>query len=123
MRALLLARGEAPAGYLEGAAARVLREYCVEGFTRELRIEDDGVFIARVDFGRNDIKLALEFDGFSSHSSPAELQADHQRQNRLERAGWTVLRFTMTDVVTRPWYVAATITSTVTRLLATKAAA
>ncbi|MFZ6002762.1 MAG: DUF559 domain-containing protein [Actinomycetota bacterium] len=77
-----------------------------------------GRFMARVDAAYPDLLLAIEVDGFSAHSSPDAFQRDRTRQNRLVALGWTVLRFTWTDVVQDPSSVATTIRQARARLAA-----
>ena len=74
---------------------------------------DNGTFIARADFAWPDVWLVVEIDGFAFHSSESAFQSDHDRQNELELAGWTVLRFTAKDVRNHP----EKITDTVGRAL------
>jgi hypothetical protein len=75
----------------------------------QYRVLRDGREIARVDFAWPDARLVVEVDGYRWHSSPAALKRDHRRQNRLELAGWTVLRFTADDVRDEPASVVAEI--------------
>ena len=42
--------------------------------------------------------LACEVDGFAFHSSKDQIVYDRQRERALTAAGWTVLRFTGTEV-------------------------
>ncbi len=42
--------------------------------------------------------LACEVDGFAYHSSKEQIVYDRQRERALTAAGWTVLRFTGTEV-------------------------
>lgn len=51
-----------------------------------------GRLIAMLDIAFPDHRVAIEVDGFAHHASPAQLRADHARQNRIVAAGWTVLR-------------------------------
>ena len=67
------------------------------------------VFVAKVDFAYPEIKLAIEVDGYETHSSLDAFQHDRSRQNDLVELGWTVLRFTWDDVVHRPEAVASRI--------------
>lgn len=60
----------------------------------------------RVDFAYPELLIAIEVDGYGSHSSPSAFQADRTRQNELVGKGWMVLRFTWADVVRRPERVA-----------------
>ena len=54
-----------------------------------------------IDFAWPEFKLAVEVDGWETHSNPQAFQNDLDRQNALVAAGWTVLRFTWYDVVKR----------------------
>lgn len=57
----------------------------------------------RLDLAYPDQHLAIELDG-SVHLERAVWQRDHERQNALVLAGWTVLRFTWSDYTTRSFY-------------------
>jgi very-short-patch-repair endonuclease len=59
----------------------------------------DGVFLGRVDLCYPEQKLAIEYDG-AAHRE--RLASDNQRQNRLVDAGYHLLRFTATDVLSSP---------------------
>jgi very-short-patch-repair endonuclease len=65
--------------------------------------------VGRVDFAYPPMRVALEVDGYESHSSLAAFGRDRARQNELVAAGWTVLRFTWGDVVHRPHAVATAV--------------
>jgi very-short-patch-repair endonuclease len=56
-----------------------------------------GVFLARVDFGWPDEKLALEYEGVW-HGERQHVARDRQRLNRLTAAGWRVLFVTAADL-------------------------
>jgi hypothetical protein len=58
----------------------------------------DGVRLARVDFAWPHAKLVVEIDGFAWHSGQSALSRDRARQNKLELASWTVLRYSANDV-------------------------
>lgn len=45
--------------------------------------------------------LACEVDGFAYHSSKEQIMYDRQRERALTAAGWTVLRFTGSEVPPR----------------------
>lgn len=62
---------------------------------REYRVMD-GAY--RLDFAWPEMSLAVELDGYATHSSTEAFRADRTRQNALVAAGWTVLRFTWDDV-------------------------
>jgi hypothetical protein len=53
-----------------------------------------GRWIARVDLAYPDARVAIELDSKRHHLHEAAFEADRPRQNALELAGWTVLRFT-----------------------------
>ena len=54
--------------------------------------------------------LAVEVDGWETRKTYGAFQRDTARQNALVvEGGWAVIRFTWTDVVRRPGYVAAQI--------------
>ena len=58
-----------------------------------------GVFVARLDLLYRAANLGVEYDGTTHRDS---LAADARRQNRLLRAGVSVLRYTASDVYNRP---------------------
>ncbi len=70
-----------------------------------------GRCIAEVDLAYPDRHLAIEIDGYRWHSSPARKRADEERQNRLVLVGWTVLRFSASEVRAHPDRLVATVTS------------
>lgn len=47
-----------------------------------------------LDLAIEEIKLAVEVDGWTVHSRSDAFGSDRERQNELVRAGWTVLRYT-----------------------------
>ena len=49
--------------------------------------------------------VAIEVDGYESHSRCDVFQDDRVRGNELELAGWMVLRFTWHQLTRRPDYV------------------
>ena len=57
----------------------------------------------RLDLAYPDHRLAIELDG-TVHLERAVWQHDHERQNALVLAGWTVLRFTWSDYMTRRFH-------------------
>ncbi len=61
----------------------------------------DVAFVAR--------RLAVEVDGWAWHSDVDRFAHDRRRQNALVLAGWTVLRFTWHDLMSRPQAVVAEI--------------
>jgi very-short-patch-repair endonuclease len=63
----------------------------------------------RIDFAFPDVKVAIEIDGYETHSGREVFEDDRARQNELVAAGWTVLRFTRRQLIIRSGWVAATI--------------
>jgi hypothetical protein len=55
----------------------------------------DGDFVARPDFLYPEARLAIEYDGGTHRDSLVE---DNRRQNRLQNAGYRLLRFTAPDL-------------------------
>ncbi|MGI8684772.1 MAG: DUF559 domain-containing protein [Acidimicrobiales bacterium] len=60
----------------------------------------------RLDYAWPAARLAVEVDGYESHSDLEAFRSDRERQNVLVLLGWTVLRFTWADVRNRPARVA-----------------
>ena len=52
----------------------------------------------RLDFAWPELRLAIEIDGFTYHSSSAAFDRDRRRQRKLELDGWRFLRFTAAEV-------------------------
>lgn len=63
----------------------------------QLEIRHHGRFVARVDFGWPELKVAVEYDGLW-HADKAQFSRDRQRLNRLREAGWTVVFVTAADL-------------------------
>jgi hypothetical protein len=99
------ARGRTVAGLADGLAAspqetrvRLLigrsslptpvAQYCVLA---------DGRFVARVDFGWPEHKVAVEYDGLW-HGEPGQFARDRKRLNRLLAAGWRIVFVTAADL-------------------------
>lgn len=57
----------------------------------------DGRFVARVDFGWPDLKVAVEYEG-RWHGERQNVERDRHRLNRLTAAGWTVVFATAEDL-------------------------
>lgn len=97
-----------PDGVLEPRFARLLKQAGLPPALFQF-----GVGKYEVDFAYPELLLAIEVDGYGPHSSRKAFQSDRDRQNTLVGLGWTVLRFTWSDVVKRPAYVARTIASAI----------
>ncbi len=94
----------------------LLRRAGIHGWSPNHVVAAGARFIARVDIAFAAQRLAIEIDGFAYHSDRDRFQRDRRRQNELVNAGWTVLRFTWTDLVDRPEYVLSTIQAHLQRM-------
>jgi G:T-mismatch repair DNA endonuclease (very short patch repair protein) len=65
--------------------------------TAQYVIRRDRRFVAKVDFGFPEHKLAIEYDG-AWHGQPGQLTRDRGRMNRLLGAGWRILFVTAADM-------------------------
>lgn len=68
----------------------------------QFAVMDGELLLGFADFAWPRLRLILEIDGFTYHSSPESLRKDHDRQRAMEDAQWRVLRFTGDDVRDRP---------------------
>ena len=80
----------------------LLRKAGVTGWAAGVTVTYAQGVIGIVDWLFARARRVIEVDGFRAHSSPASFVADRRRQNRLMVAGYTVLRFTWSDLQTRP---------------------
>ncbi|HMC09505.1 MAG TPA: DUF559 domain-containing protein, partial [Actinomycetota bacterium] len=62
------------------------------------------------------VRLAVEGDGWQSHSGRAQWEDDLGRQNILVAAGWTVLRFPWSVIDQHPEHVRREVGETLARL-------
>jgi len=95
---------------LEARMWRVCRDHGLPAPVGQHEVRAGRRFVGRVDFAYPDVRLAIEVDGYESHSSLGAFRQDRARQNELVAAGWTVLRFTWHDVTRQPERVATSIT-------------
>ena len=86
----------------------VCRAYEVPRPTPQLPVRVEGRNY-RLDFAWSDYRVFVEIDGLAFHSTPEQVAADADRQDRLVRAGWTPLRFTHRDLTDRPMSSAAAV--------------
>lgn len=94
---LLVAAGDRADSALERRLLRLLREARLPGLVRAMPF---GPWT--VDLAFPAARVAVEVDGWAWHSDPERFLADRRKQNALVAAGWTVLRFTWSDVHDRP---------------------
>lgn len=100
----------------DGAAARserllhqILRGAEIAGWKANHRISLGNGEAAVADVAIPSWRLVIEVDGWAYHSDVDRFRRDRRRQNSLVTRGWTVIRFTWTDLTDRPDYVLATI--------------
>jgi very-short-patch-repair endonuclease len=67
--------------------------------------DDDGAFVAVVDFAWLPARLIVEADGFEFHSERSDYRKDRRRANAYCRLDWRLLRFTWEDIHLEPDYV------------------
>ncbi len=90
----------------ESRMESVLRWVLIEGGLpvpelQHMIVDATGHFIARVDLAYPTQMIAIEYDG-AIHRESDVFVADLRRQNQLIAAGWTVLRFSGSDVLAHP---------------------
>jgi very-short-patch-repair endonuclease len=91
---------------------RILRRARIGGWQPNVVVVTaDATFEVDVLFA--DEMVAIEVDGYAYHSDVGRFRADRRKQNALIAGGYTVLRFTWADLVERPGYVVATISTVV----------
>ncbi len=106
MRAILEVRGPgyvAPASELEARFRDLLRDNGLEQPERQVNLGGEG-WIGRVDCYFRP-RIIVELDGRVGHVGELDRAKDRRRVNELAAAGFVVLQFTWTDLVTRPQWV------------------
>ncbi len=101
---------------LESRFESLCQRHNLIGFIRQYSV---GPF--RVDYAWPDSKLLVELDGFAYHSSSEDHKRDLHRQNFLamQLPGWTLLRFSWSDVAESAGHVIATLKAAIVRHPAT----
>jgi very-short-patch-repair endonuclease len=108
LRSLLAAMGDDAHSEAERRLHALLRGAGIIGWRANLAVTiPGGRFVIDAAFVQQ--RIAIEIDGYGPHSSREAFQGDRTKSNLLIAAGWTVLRFTWSDLVDRPSYVIATI--------------
>jgi very-short-patch-repair endonuclease len=83
---------------------------------RQYPIRDEsGNIVARADAAYPALFIAIEVDGFDSHSKRRAFVEDRARQNRLTRLGWETYRYTSDDIESNGPQVIAEITGALAR--------
>jgi hypothetical protein len=99
--ALILAEplSESP---METRARLVLGDAGAPPLTPQYEVRDsDGSLLGRVDLAYPELRIAIEYEG-DHHRQRGQFQRDIARLNRLQEAGWMILRFTADDVLRHP---------------------
>jgi very-short-patch-repair endonuclease len=87
------------ASVLEARMSTLLRRYGVPTPVSEYKVHDPrGQFVGRVDFAYPGVRYAIEVDGYEAHVGLHEFRPDRVRQNDLVDLGWSLHRFTWTEV-------------------------
>ena len=86
-----------------------MRRAKIVGWIPNYDLWSGGELVGVLDVALPHRRLAIEVDGWAYHHTPDRFQRDRTRQNRLVGLGWTVLRFTWSDLVDRSDYVIGTI--------------
>lgn len=107
-RRLLQAADDGAQSEAERLLIRLLRAAKITGWRANYPLAGYRIDVA---FPRQ--KVAIEVDGFASHSSPEDFHKDRKRQNAIALLGWQVLRFTWLDLIEYPERVIAEIKSAI----------
>lgn len=95
---------DATAGVMSPAerlAHEIFAKANLTGWKSDVTIRDADGIIARVDILFGTERIVVEIDGRQFHGSD-RFQSDRTRDNRLQNAGYIVLRFTWQDLTQRP---------------------
>ena len=100
LRAVLDERGtQAPTeSPQETRLVRLLRRHGFSGFVPQCEVRHHGRFVARVDIGFPERRIALEYESYRHHTGREALERDSARRNALVRAGWMVVTVTAADL-------------------------
>ncbi len=109
LRTVLHASSAAAASEAERRLHQLLRRARLVGWAANHPVRDGSRVVAVIDVAFEQLRLAIEVDGWAFHSDVDRFRRDRQRQNDLVALGWTVLRFTWADLSERPDYVIAQI--------------
>ncbi|MCB1247515.1 MAG: DUF559 domain-containing protein, partial [Acidimicrobiia bacterium] len=105
LRALLVEREglDFSRSLLEARGEELLRSAGFVGWEREFPVPWDHRLRFDIGFPRH--RVAIEWDSVRWHADRGAFQSDRARDRAAATLGWTVLRFTWTDVVTNPLHV------------------
>jgi very-short-patch-repair endonuclease len=71
-------------------------------FERQVDLGDDEGWIGRVDFADRNLKVVVEVQGETFHSSLSDRRRDAERFRRLRAAGWIVVEIAEDEIFRRP---------------------
>ena len=98
MRRLLEARGPAPRSHesaLEVKFSRFVRAFGLPSPTPQFVIEDDeGRFLARVDFAYSNEQVAIELQSYAHHHERGQWEKDQERSSALSSINWLMVPVT-----------------------------
>jgi very-short-patch-repair endonuclease len=77
---------------------RALRSAGLPQPVGQFTVYDSGAFVAHVDFAYPEQKIAIEYDGYDSHSSRQAFERDRRRWRALQVAGFVVVPYTKEDL-------------------------
>jgi very-short-patch-repair endonuclease len=104
----------APAGSnLELVVEDILDQLGFRNMERQVPIHDEDGFIARVDFGDRDRRIAVEVDSDRFHGGLIDRTLDAAKTARIQEAGWALERVTEEEV----WWRRSEVTTRLRRLL------
>ena len=95
--------GYVPTGSgLERRFERIVEEAGEAPFTRQVDIGDDEGWIGRVDFADRRLKVVVEIQSRTFHTTISDRRRDAERISRLRAAGWIVLEITEDELLEHP---------------------
>jgi very-short-patch-repair endonuclease len=115
MRRLLDRTGDRAHSELERMAVSLLRAAGITGFEANYRTRLSSGRPVEFDIAFRTRKVALELDGYAYHAGPDEHRADVRRANEIMADGWTVRRFTYSDLLNDPAGFVATVLQVLAR--------
>ena len=114
-RRVLTAADAGAANPFESVLRAIALDVPVLCLRTQVRIDDAAGWVGRVDLADERLRIVLEADSMEYHGERDVMDKDCARYTRLVADGWLVLRFTWTQVMTRPDWVRQRIAETVRR--------
>lgn len=85
--------------WLEDRFFRSLKSAGLSVPVSQYEIRRKGVLLGRVDFAYPDRRVVIECDGYIFHSGRKKWDLDAKRARAIMAEGWTIYRFTWTDII------------------------